>query len=635
MFAKVLIANRGEIACHIIRTAKAMGVATVAVFALDDRGALFTRLADEAHGLPGGYLDGPAILALAKSVGADCLHPGYGFLAENPEFAEMCAAVGVAFIGPNPAAMRALGLKHAAKALAQRIGAPVLPGYSGDNQSAKFLKEKAYEIGYPVLIKAVAGGGGRGMRKVEAHAAFDDALDSARREAEAAFGDSRVLIEKYVAQPRHIEAQIFGDKRGNVVHLYERDCSAQRRRQKLIEESPAPNLPEATRAALLKTAVAIAKEARYDNAGTVEFLVEPSGGAYYFLEMNARLQVEHPVTEAVTGLDLVAWQFKAAAGEALPLRQEQIRANGVAIEARLCAEDPENGFLPRPGRLVALRWPHGKLRIESGVEQGDWVSPNYDSMIAKVIAHGETREEAIIALRAGLENVVIAGPKANAAFLGALLASATFAEGAMSTDFIDGNLTALGATARPPDDEAALAGARALREGLGLASAQSRDPWDLADGFEIMQTRRVGFEVLVDGRVEGFVESGGSVAFADGRNVTAPRGDAELVADGGDFLVLRAGRQTRVGPRIYPDAIDVVSAATSAEIRAPMHGRVVALGVAEGDMVEAGQRLGALEAMKMEHALTAPHAGRIAGLAVQVGDVVEQGAAVMRVEAQG
>ena len=635
MFAKVLIANRGEIACRIVRTAKTMGIATAAVFAPDDRGALFTRLADEAHALPGGYVDGSAILALAKSVGADCLHPGYGFLAENPEFAEMCAAVGIAFIGPSPAAMRALGLKHAAKALAQRIGAPVLPGYSGDNQNAKFLKEKAYEIGYPVLIKAVAGGGGRGMRKVEAHAAFDDGLDSARREADAAFGDSRVLIEKYVAEPRHIEAQIFGDKRGNVVHLFERDCSAQRRRQKLIEESPAPDLPEATRAALLKTAVAIAKEARYDNAGTVEFLVEPSGGAYYFLELNARLQVEHPVTEAVTGLDLVAWQFKAAAGEALPLRQEQIRTHGVAIEARLCAEDPENGFLPTPGRIVALRWPPGKLRIESGVEQGDWVSPNYDSMIAKMIAHGETREEAILALRAGLEDVVIAGPKANAAFLAALLASATFAEGRMSTDFIDRHLAALGAVARPPDDEAALAGARALRDGRGPSSAQSRDPWDVADGFDVMQARRVGFEVLVDGRAEGFVEAGGRISFADGRNVAASRGDVELVADGGDFLVLRAGRQTRVGPRIYPDAIDVASAATLAEIRAPMHGRLVALGVAEGDVVETGQRLGALEAMKMEHALTAPHAGRIAGLAVQVGDVVEQGTALMRVEAEG
>ena len=634
MFKKVLIANRGEIACRVMRTAKALGVGTAAAYAPDDAGALFTRLADEAHRLTGlAYLDAAQLVALAKSVGADCLHPGYGFLSENPEFAEMCAAAGIVFIGPSPEAMRALGLKHSAKALAQAAGAPVLPGYSGDNQHPKFLKEKAYEIGYPVLIKAVAGGGGRGIRAVSAHAAFDEALEAAQREAATAFGDARVLIEKFVAAARHVEVQIFGDGRGHVVHLHERDCSAQRRRQKLIEESPAPSLRPETRAAMTAAAVAIGKGARYTNAGTVEFIVDPATEAFYFLELNARLQVEHPVTEAVTGLDLVAWQFKVAAGEALPLRQDQIRLHGHAIEVRICAEDPENGFLPAPGRLAALHWPAMGPRIESGVEAGDTIAPRYDSMIAKLIAHGDTRADAIDALQAGLNDTVIAGPKTNLAFLRALLGSPTFQLGEMTTHFIDDHLAELGAAPRGLDLAAALAGAAALRvRALQGGAGASRDPWDLLDAFEIMGPRRVGFDVLVEGVQEGFVESGGRLAFADGRTAP-PSGPLTLIADGDAVLVLADGRQTRVAPLLYADALEAKSSSSSAEIRAPMHGRIVALDVGEGAEVEQGQRLGALEAMKMEHALTAPWTGRVVNLAAAVGDVVEQGATLMRVEA--
>ena len=403
MFANVLIANRGEIACRIIRTARGMGIRSIAMHTPVDRGALFTRLADEAHEIgegANGYLDQDAIIALAQKVGAECLHPGYGFLSENADFAERCAKAGVVFVGPPPEAMRTMGLKSSAKALMQRAGVPVVPGYHGDNQNPKFLREKAYEIGYPVLIKAIAGGGGRGMRRVDAHVEFDAGLESAIREAEAAFGDGRVMIEKYVASPRHIEMQVFADAHGNCVHLYERDCSAQRRHQKVVEECPAPGLPEETRAAMARAATDAALAAGYIGAGTVEFitgpLADPSRGLkapeFYFLEMNTRLQVEHPVTEAVTGLDLVEWQFRIAAGEPLPLSQSEIRCSGAAIEARVYAEDPEHGFLPSAGRIhvMNLKGEEGlaDVRVDAGFAAGDSVTPFYDPMIAKVIVHG-------------------------------------------------------------------------------------------------------------------------------------------------------------------------------------------------------------------------------------------------------
>ena len=380
MFEIVLIANRGEIACRIIRTARRMGIRSIVMHTPADRGALFTRLADEVHEIgegASGYLDATAIVDLARKVGAECLHPGYGFLSENAEFAEQCARAGVVFIGPPASAMRAMGLKNSAKALMQKASVPVVPGYHGDNQGAKFLKEKAYEIGYPVLIKAIAGGGGRGMRRVDAHMDFDAALESAVREAQAAFGDGRVLIEKYIASPRHIEMQVFADVHGNCVHLFERDCSLQRRHQKVVEEAPAPGLPTETRAAMAKAAVEASLAAGYVGAGTVEFIADSARGLgphdFFFMEMNTRLQVEHPVTEAVTGLDLVEWQFRVAAGENLPLAQDEIVCNGAAIEARVYAEDPEHDFLPSPGRIHAMRL-QGEhevrgLRVDTGVAE--------------------------------------------------------------------------------------------------------------------------------------------------------------------------------------------------------------------------------------------------------------------------
>jgi 3-methylcrotonyl-CoA carboxylase alpha subunit len=635
MFANVLIANRGEIACRVIRTARRMGIRTIALATPADRGGLHTRLADEAHEIgvgAEGYLDGEAIVALAQRIGAECVHPGYGFLSENADFAELCGKAGIVFVGPSPAAMRALGLKHAAKALMAKLGVPVAPGYSGDNQTAKFLKEKAYEIGYPVLIKAVAGGGGRGMRRVDAHVEFEAALDAAAREAAGAFGDPRVLIEKYVAAARHIEVQVFGDAHGRVVHLFERDCSLQRRRQKVVEESPAPDLPEATRAAMCEAAVAAARAVGYSGAGTVEFLVDPARGpgpdGFYFLEMNARLQVEHPVTEAITGLDLVEWQFRVAAGEKLPLEQSEIRCNGAAIEARLNAEDPETGFLPSPGRILALRLDAGPgLRVDAGVEADDDVTPFYDSLIAKLIVHGRDRESALAGLRAALGDALVVGPRTNLAFLDALLADPAVQAGGVDVGFIDANATRLGAEPRPPDPRAVLAGAAALTAPPTVAD--SADPWGVADSFELTTPRRVGFEILVEGGVERVTAieaaSDRSFAFADGRAVPAAGPPPHVTRIGDAAYVLCGGRQIRV-ERVDPMAGGADRReAESGEIVAPMHGRVIAISTAEGDDVVAGQRLAVVEAMKMEHALVAPRSGRVERLAAKLGDVVEQG----------
>src|ERR1700734_646075 len=432
MFTNVLIANRGEIACRIIGAARRMGMRSIAMHTPADRGALFTRLADEAHEIgegANGYLNQEAIIGLAKTVGADCLHPGYGFLSENADFAERCVKAGIVFVGPPPEAMRTMGLKSSAKALMQRAGVPVVPGYHGDNQNPKFLREKAYEIGYPVLIKAIAGGGGRGMRRVDAHVEFDAELERAIREAEAGVGGGGGLIEKYIASPRHIEVQVFADAHGACVHLYERDCSAQRRHQKVVEECPAPGLPEETRAAMAKAATEAALAAGYVGAGTVEFIADPSRGLkpndFYFLEMNTRLQVEHPVTEAVTGLDLVEWQFRIAAGEPLPRAQGQIACSGAASEARVYAEDPEHNFLPSTGLIQAMPFKGEEgaqgVRVDTGFEAGDSVTPYYDPMIAKVIVHGTTRAEALAALLTALDDAVIIGPKTNLAFLRGLL----------------------------------------------------------------------------------------------------------------------------------------------------------------------------------------------------------------------
>jgi 3-methylcrotonyl-CoA carboxylase alpha subunit len=645
MFSNVLIANRGEIAVRVIRTARRMGLRTIALHTPADRGALFTRLADKTIEIgegARGYLDADAIVAAARAAGAECLHPGYGFLSENAAFADALERAGIAFVGPPGSAMRAMGLKSAAKALMVKAGAPVVPGYHGENQTPKFLKEKAYEIGYPVLIKAIAGGGGRGMRRVDAHMDFDAALESARREGQAAFGDPRVLIEKYVLSPRHVEVQVFGDKHGAVVHLFERDCSLQRRHQKVIEESPAPGLPEETRAAMHAAAVKAAKAVGYFGAGTVEFIVDGSRGlgldSFFFLEMNTRLQVEHPVTEAVTGLDLVEWQLRVAAGEPLPLTQEEIRLNGASVEARICAENPENGFLPSPGRIHALELGGGApgLRVDAGVEAGDSVTPFYDSMIAKMIAHAPTRDAAFDRLAEGLSQAVAIGPKTNIAFLSALIAAPEVRAGAHDTGFIDAHLGDLGAAPHPPEPRATLAAAERLFSARIDAAPTELDPWSTPDSFELTGRRLTPFEVRVDGHVERLVVEarGGELTarFADGR-ASGPDAAVTLYPTEHGFFALCRGRQSEVLAVDPLQGAAVGAAAETGEILAPMTGRLIALYVAEGDEVEEGTRLAVVEAMKMEHALTAPRAGKVVGLTAAVGDAVEQGRVLMTVGA--
>src|SRR5580693_5519220 len=479
MFKSVLIANRGEIACRIARTAKRLGMRTIAVYSAAETHALHRRLCDESYFIGGAepresYLSIERIIEKARRAGADCIHPGYGFLAENADFAAACAAAGIAFVGPPPAAIRAMGLKDRAKTLMQKAGVPVVPGYHGERQEPAFLKEQADAIGYPVLIKPAAGGGGRGMRRVDHGGDFADALAAAVRETASAFGSSRVLIEKYVSAPRHIEIQVFADAHGNVIHLGERDCSLQRRHQKVIEETPAPGMTERLRAKMGAAAVEAARAVGYAGAGTVEFVADGSRGlregGFWFIEMNTRLQVEHPVTEEVTGLDLVAWQFQVAAGEKLPLTQQEIAFAGHAIEARVYAEDPDNGFLPSTGPIVGLEFP-ADMRVESGVEKGGEVTPFYDPMIAKLIAHAPTREVALHRLANALDHTLVAGVRTNVAFLGALCRAESFRSGKVDTGFIDRNLAALGAVPQPSDPAAAALGVARLLDGEDAGKA--------------------------------------------------------------------------------------------------------------------------------------------------------------------
>ena len=598
MFSSVLIANRGEIACRIIRTAKRLGLRTVAVHSEADAHALHVKSADVAIAIgpppaAESYLDADKLIAAAREAGADCIHPGYGFLSENADFAQRCHEAGIAFIGPSPDAIRAMGLKDRAKALMEKAGVPVVPGYHGDHQDPAFLKRKAYEVGYPVLIKAAAGGGGKGMRRVERHADFEDALASCMREAQSAFGDARVLIEKYITSPRHIEFQVFGDKHGNAIHLGERDCSLQRRHQKVIEEAPAPGMSADLRAAIGEAAVAAARAVDYVGAGTIEFIADGVGGlkadGFWFMEMNTRLQVEHPVTEGVTGLDLVEWQFRVAAGEKLPLKQDQVPLTGHAVEARLYAEDPERGFLPSTGKLVALRFPEAQgLRIDSGVETGDTVTPFYDPMIAKLIAHGQTRDQALDRLADALEATVVAGPRSNAGFLAALARADAFRGGDFDTGFIDANLAAL--TGAPGLDRAAAAsGARELlkREAARIAPARDPEtppsPWDADDGFQLSGARRLALPIVADGEsvvAEVAYGANGAMVSVEGEE---PAADAVAVAAPDAVYVLRRGRQTKVTLRDL--ALDQVGdAGQGGLVRAPMHGKVLAI------LVEAGRR---------------------------------------------
>lgn len=646
MFKSVLIANRGEIACRIARSARRLGLRVIAVYSEADRGALHMRLADEAHAIgpapaAQSYLSIDAIIAAAKAAHADCIHPGYGFLAENAAFAQACADAGIVFVGPPPEAIRAMGLKDRAKALMEKAAVPVVPGFHGDRQEPKFLKQKAYEIGYPVLVKAVAGGGGKGMRKVERHADFDVSLEAAQREAQSAFGDARVLIEKYVNAPRHIEVQVFADRHGNVVHLNERDCSLQRRHQKVIEEAPAPGMSAAMRAGIGAAAVAAVKAVGYEGAGTVEFIADGAGGlkpgGFWFMEMNTRLQVEHPVTETVTGLDLVEWQFRIAAGEKLPLAQHQVTLDGHAVEARLYAEDPERGFLPSPGKLIALQFPRTEgLRIDSGVEAGDEVTPFYDPMIAKLIAHGATREQALDRLADALDQTIVAGPRSNAGFLAALCRAPDFRAGDFDTGFIERNLDSLGGTRQGLDYAAAAAGAVALlaQESARLAGANAHEPdepaspWDAGDAFQLSGSRELALPILADGEIVTAQVAHGAVGFAVTIAGTAPATDAVAIAAPEAVYVLRRGRQTKVSLRDL--ALDEGGdAGQGGLVRAPMHGKVLAVLVAPGAAVRRGQRLAIIEAMKMEHTLHAPIDGSVTEIAVTADAQVAEGAKVM------
>lgn len=613
MIKSLLIANRGEIACRVIRTARRLGIRTVAVYSDADANALHVRQADEAvHIGPSAaresYLVGEKIIAAAKQTGAEAIHPGYGFLSENAEFAQAVADAGLIWVGPKPHSITAMGLKDAAKKLMAEAGVPVTPGYMGENQDPAFLAGEAGNIGYPVLIKAVAGGGGKGMRLVEKADDFADALTSCKREAASSFGNDHVLIEKYILSPRHIEVQVFGDTHGNIVHLFERDCSLQRRHQKVIEEAPAPGMDEATRQQLCAAAIKAAKAVDYVGAGTIEFIADGSGALsadrIWFMEMNTRLQVEHPVTEEITGVDLVEWQLRVASGEPLPKTQDELSINGWAMEARLYAEDPAKGFLPSIGRLELFQLGEGLGgRIDTGVYEGAEVSPFYDPMIAKLIAHGETRDEARELLSDMLDDSAVWPVRTNASFLINALAHPDFAAGKVDTGLIgrDGEQMA---TAPQPSAEA-------LTE-----AAMAMVPYTLAAGFRLNAAPRTTAPFLLDGeRVDVELDDAG----------TADPSLSMLIAESGTVWELQPWRA----------AGSAGGAASSGSILSPMPGKIIAVEVAAGDTVTKGQKLLTLEAMKMEHTLTAPFDGVVAELNATAGAQVQVEALLVRIEEAG
>ncbi len=625
MFKSVLVANRGEIARRIFATARRMGIETVAVHSEADTHAAHVRDADQAiligpAAARESYLVPEKIIAAAKQTGAEAIHPGYGFLSENAAFAEAVMAAGLIWIGPPPSAIRAMGLKDAAKALMAKAGVPVTPGYLGEDQSAATLAREAARIGYPVLIKAVAGGGGKGMRLVESADAFEAALASCQREAAASFGDDRVLLETYVTRPRHIEVQVFGDTKGNVVHLFERDCSLQRRHQKVIEEAPAPGMDNATRAAVTAAAVKAAKAVNYVGAGTVEFIADASAGLrgdrIWFMEMNTRLQVEHPVTEMVTGLDLVEWQFRVAAGEPLPATQDEITCTGHAVEARLYAENPASGFLPSIGKLEAFSLPLG-IRIDAGVEAGDAISPYYDPMIAKLIVHGETREDAIADLAEACSEVNIWPVKTNAGFLVRCLESPDFIAGAVDTGLIGRDLESLTAQPEPSPEVLATAG-WAFREVVeARATGQPATPWVELLGFRLNAPAQETARVFLG---------------AQAVHVPMPLEPTRIVHVAGEeeVVVFEAGEAFVF--RDHPPVADA-DAAGDGGIRAPMPGKVTVVSVQPGDTVAKGQALVTLEAMKMEHGLTAPFDGVVDEVAAELGGQVTEGTVLVRLTA--
>jgi 3-methylcrotonyl-CoA carboxylase alpha subunit len=622
----ILIANRGEIACRIIRTARRLGIRTVAVYSDADAKALHVREADEAvHiGPPAAresYLVGDRIIAAAKQTGAEAIHPGYGFLSENADFAEAVEAAGLVWVGPKAHSIRAMGLKDAAKALMMKAGVPVTPGYLGEDQAPERLKAEADSIGYPVLIKAVAGGGGKGMRRVNHAAEFADMLTSCKREAASSFGDDRVLIEKYILRPRHIEVQVFGDGNGNVVHLFERDCSLQRRHQKVIEEAPAPGMDEATRAAVCGAAVKAAQAVDYRGAGTIEFIADASEGLrpdrIWFMEMNTRLQVEHPVTEEITGQDLVEWQLRVASGEPLPLRQDELRIDGWAMEARLYAEDPAHEFLPSIGRLEHFDLGRS-IRIDTGVEEGDRISPYYDPMIAKLIATGRTREEAIDALLDTLEAVEVWPVKTNAAFLARAAADPDFRAGEVDTAFIPNKIDTLVPDPAPPEGVWALA-AHAMAAAEFGPSAAGADPWRALSGFRL--NRSPDTEI--------------ALRHARETRVVDLDADVELegaaTAHGDELLVFSSGQAFAFSlPGVGGGGGG--GAAADGTLLSPMPGRIIAVDARQGDRVTKGQKLVTLEAMKMEHSLVAPFDGIVAEIDATEGAQVTEGTMLVRVE---
>ena len=639
MIASLLIANRGEIACRIMRTARALGIRTVAVYSDADANALHVRQADEAvHIGPSpateSYLRGDKIIEAARATGAEAIHPGYGFLSENAEFAEAVAEAGMSWVGPRPDSIRAMGLKDAAKKLMQDAGVPVTPGYipglGAKDKSPERLLAEAKKIGWPVLIKAVAGGGGKGMRKVDAARQFVDMLESCQREATASFGNDAVILEKWITSPRHIEVQVFGDTHGNVVHLFERDCSLQRRHQKVIEEAPAPGMDAATREAICAAAVRAAKAVDYVGAGTIEFIADASEGLsaerIFFMEMNTRLQVEHPVTEEITGVDLVEWQLRVASGEPLPLRQDELEIDGWAMEARLYAEDPARGFLPSTGRLDMLAFPQG-VRVETGVEEGDLISPYYDPMIAKLVAFGPDREGARRALVEACGETLGGPVKNNAWFLKRLIKHEQFAVGRVTTGFIAAHEAELTAAPEPSELLLREVAERLIFDGWTEPSARvhrkldrerglmgfrlNRDPNTEVVVYRDDQPQRIAYDLDLSDSARCYEVSAGSMLGGS---------EAMYFEEGAQFTFSRNA-----------DVRHGASAADGA-ILAPMPGKVIAVDVAAGEAVAKGQRLLVLEAMKMEHALTAPFDGTVTELKVSEGQQVQVEALLARVE---
>jgi 3-methylcrotonyl-CoA carboxylase alpha subunit len=671
MFKKILIANRGEIACRVAATARRLGVRTVAVYSDADAQARHVAACDEAVHVGGplprdSYLRWQRILDAAQATGAQAVHPGYGFLSENEDFARACAAAGLVFIGPPPEAIAAMGSKAAAKALMAQAGVPLVPGYHGDDNDPALLAREAAAIGYPVLIKASAGGGGKGMRRVEKAEDFAAALASCQREAAASFGSDHVLVERYVTRPRHIEIQVFADTQGNCIQLFERDCSVQRRHQKVLEEAPAPGMSAARRAEMGAAAVAAAQAVGYVGAGTVEFIAEEMDDGdlrFYFMEMNTRLQVEHPVTEAITGLDLVEWQLRIAAGEPLPMAQEALKMHGHAIEARICAENPASNFLPATGTLVHAAWPEhvayrrnadaepfhdpAPVRIDRGFDQGDAITPYYDSMIAKLIVWGEDRAQALARLDAALRDTRLVGLQTNVAFLRRVVATKAFSTADLDTALIEREHAAL-FEAPPLAIEVVAAGVVALaRQEEG--ALEDADPWSRRDGWRLHGGARRRFDLLLDGAPQvvtltrlhdgaTVLEIGerrwpfGCRALADGRH-DVTLGERRLV-----LSVVRHGETLAVfgpeGSAVVTEVDRLAHAGDHAgeggKLTAPMPGKVVQLLVATGDRVKAGQALAVMEAMKMEHTLHAPRDGEVGELLYRVGDQVPEGAELLR-----